>query len=152
MFRINRLSDYALVLLARMAGESKAHSARYWATEAHLPEPTVRKLLKELSHAGMVSASRGPLGGYALARPAAAVSVADVLAVIEGPVSPTLCTANVGVGEACTLQDRCPTMGAWHKVAGLLRGVLQRTTLADLITAPKQTAPALAPAKVEARP
>ena len=150
MFRINRLSDYALVLLARMAGESKAHSARYWATESHLPEPTVRKLLKELSHAGMVAASRGPLGGYALARPAAAVSVADVLAVIEGPVSPTLCTANVG--EACTLQDRCPTMGAWHKVAGLLRGVLQRTTLADLITAPKQTAPALAPAKVEARP
>jgi Rrf2 family protein len=150
MFRINRLSDYALVLLARMAGEAKAHSARYWAIETRLPEPTVRKLLKELSHAGLVAASRGPLGGYALARPAAAVSVADVLAVIEGPVSPTLCTSNGG--EACNLQDRCPTTGAWHKVAGLLRGVLQRTTLADLIITPQETAPALAPAKVEARP
>jgi Rrf2 family protein len=147
MFRINRLSDYALVLLARMAGEPKARPARYWATETRLPEPTVKKLLKELAHAGLVLASRGPLGGYALARPAAAVSVADVLAVMEGPVSPTLCTS---AGEPCSLQDRCPTTGAWHKVAASLRTVLQRTTLADLITAPAGTAPALA--RVEARP
>lgn len=149
MFRINRLSDYALVLLARMAGETTARSARYWAGETHLPEPTVRKLLKELTHAGLVAASRGPLGGYALARPAAAVSVADVLAAIEGPVSPTLCTS--AGREPCTLQDRCPTTGAWHKVAGLIRGVLQRTTLADLMTGPRESAAALAPAPVEVR-
>lgn len=144
MFRINRLSDYALVLLARMAGEPRPASARYWAASTGLPDPTVKKLLKGLAHAGVVVASRGPLGGYALARPASSISVADVLAVLEGPLSPTLCTST---GEACNLLDRCPTTSAWRKVAASLRGVLERTTLADLTEA--AAAPRAAVARVE---
>jgi FeS assembly SUF system regulator len=143
MLRINRLSDYALVLLARMAAEPRARSARAWVAESGLPDPTVRKLLKELAHAGLVVARRGPLGGYALARPAVSISVADVLAAIEGPLSPTVCTST---GEACTLQDRCPTTGAWHKLAGSLRGVLERTTLADLINPSAASIPISTPA------
>jgi FeS assembly SUF system regulator len=143
MLRINRLSDYALVLLAHMAAQPKPRPARAWVTQTGLPDPTVRKLLKELAHAGLVVARRGPLGGYALARPAASVSVAEVLAAIEGPLSPTVCTTT---GDACTLQDRCPTTGAWHKLAGSLRGVLERTTLADLIHSPVNPTAASTPA------
>ncbi|HYX90973.1 MAG TPA: Rrf2 family transcriptional regulator [Myxococcaceae bacterium] len=150
MLRINRLSDYALVLLSHMAAAPTPRPARAWVEESGLPDPTVRKLLKELAHAGLVVARRGPLGGYALARPAAAVSVADVLAAIEGPLSPTVCTTT---GEACTLQDRCPTTGAWHRLAGSLRGVLERTTLADLINPPAASTPAAAPiARIEVSP
>jgi Rrf2 family protein len=149
MFRINRLSDYALLLLARMASEPRARSARAWVAESGLPDPTVRKLLKELAHAGIVVASRGPLGGYALARPPTTVSVADVVAVFEGPPAPTVCTS---IGEACDLQDRCPTTAGWHKLASSLRVVLEQTTLADLINRPTNPSPIPEVARMESRP
>ena len=145
MLRINRLSDYALVLLAHMAAQPQPRPARAWVKETGLPDPTVRKLLKELAHAGLVVARRGPLGGYALARPAGNVSVAEVLTAIEGPLSPTVCTT---AGDACTLQERCPTTGAWHRLAGSLRGVLERTTLADLTNNRPAATPAVAPIEI----
>ncbi len=69
MLRISRLTDYATVILASLAGGSLASAAEI-AERTHIGLPTVSKLLKELQHAGLVRSMRGARGGYQLARPA----------------------------------------------------------------------------------
>ena len=61
-----------------------------------IPEPTVAKVLKTLAAAGLVASQRGARGGYRLARPLAAIPVADVIAAIDGPIALTACVDGVG--------------------------------------------------------
>ena len=90
MLRISRLTDYATVILARLAGGSLASAADI-AERTRIGLPTVSKLLKELQHAGLVTSVRGAHGGYQLARPAGAISAADIIDAVEGPVALTEC-------------------------------------------------------------
>lgn len=71
-------------------------------SEAHLV-----KVLQRLTHAGLVRTTRGPQGGYALARPPARVNLRDVFEAIEGPLAPVKCLLKQKVceGRACILGD-----------------------------------------------
>jgi Rrf2 family protein len=84
MLRISRLTDYATVILASLAGGGLA-SATDIAGRTHIGLPTVSKLLKELQHAGLVRSVRGARGGYQLARAPAAISAAAIIDAVEGP-------------------------------------------------------------------
>ncbi len=68
MLRISRLTDYATVILASLAGGALASAADI-AERTHIGLPTVSKLLKELQHAGLVRSVRGAHGGYQLVPP-----------------------------------------------------------------------------------
>ena len=73
MLRISRLTDYATVILAALAGEpERVQTAAALAEQTHIAAPTVSKLLKQLQRAGLVISTRGLHGGYQLARPAGA--------------------------------------------------------------------------------
>ena len=73
MLRISKLTDYATVLLARLAARPQAQfTSAQLAAESHLATPTVSKLLKQLQRGGLVTSTRGVHGGYRLARPPAA--------------------------------------------------------------------------------
>jgi len=75
MLRMSRLTDYATVLLAALAGEpGRVQTAASLAEQTRLAAPTVCKLLKQLQRAALVTSTRGPRGGYQLARPAAQIS------------------------------------------------------------------------------
>src|ERR1700733_4335180 len=79
MLRISRLTDYATVLLAALAGEpERVQTAASLAAQTHIAGPTVSKLLKQLQRAGLVSSTRGLHGGYQLARPATQISAAAI--------------------------------------------------------------------------
>src|SRR6202521_812494 len=97
MLRMSRLTDYAPVLLAALAGEpGRVQTAGSLAEQTRVAAPTVCKLLKQLQRAGLVTSTRGLRGGYQLARPAAQISAAAILDALEGPLALTDCSAGHG--------------------------------------------------------
>ena len=133
MIRLSKLADYGIVLMTYMARpqELVVHNARGLAERAGLPYPTVSKILKALSRAGLVVAQRGKQGGYALARPSRAISVLEVLAAIEGPVTLTECDAHAP--GLCELEPTCPVRSNWAIISGTVRDALQRLSLHDMV-------------------
>ncbi|HVH88183.1 MAG TPA: Rrf2 family transcriptional regulator, partial [Terriglobales bacterium] len=93
MIRLQKLTDYGLVLMTCVARhhEQSLHTARDLAVESHLPLPTVSKLLKQLLQGGLLVSHRGIKGGYSLARPPQAISIAEIVAALEGPIALTEC-------------------------------------------------------------
>lgn len=132
MIRINRLTDYGFVLLAHLAhaSEEAPQSTRELADRTDIPVPTVRKVLKELTSADVLTSERGAQGGYALARPADEITAHEVISALEGPVSITLCSP--GPGE-CELEDACPVALPWKRINGVIQGALRSITLAELV-------------------
>ncbi|HVY66679.1 MAG TPA: Rrf2 family transcriptional regulator, partial [Gammaproteobacteria bacterium] len=90
---------------------------------------TVSKLLKSLVHSGLVVSTRGAQGGYALARPAASISAAEILDALEGPVALTDCSSSNG---GCDLESFCRVGTAWQRINHSIRKALEGVSLADL--------------------
>ncbi len=141
MIRIAKLTDYGIVLLTHFARESVAPvlNARDLAAEASLPLPTVSKLLKLLSRAGLLVSHRGVAGGYSLARRPAEVTVAQIIAALEGPIAVTECSSDEH--GLCTLEPTCPTQSNWRKINTAVRRALDDLTLADMVTPVSDAAP-----------
>jgi Rrf2 family protein len=77
----------------------------------------------------LVVSSRGVQGGYALARPAAAISAAEILDALEGPVAITECSSSTG---GCDLESYCRVGTAWQHINHSIRKALEGVSLADL--------------------
>ena len=136
MMRMRRLTDYAIVLLSHLARDRQhsLHSARDLAAAAHLPPPTVNKLLKKLSRAGVLVSHRGTNGGYSLARKPEQISVAQVIAALEGPIAVTECGTEIP-GQ-CGLESLCPVRSSWQNINRAIRGALEGLSLSDMIRPP----------------
>ena len=107
MIRISRLTDYGIVLMSHMAAHGdRVHNATEVAAEAHLPLPTVSKLLRLLAKEGLLESHRGVKGGYGLARPAEDITVGTIITALEGPIAITTCT-NDSPGE-CEHEPHLP--------------------------------------------
>ena len=130
MLRISRLTDYATVILAALAGEpQRVQTAAALAAQTHIAAPTVSKLLKQLQRVGLVSSTRGVHGGYQLARPAAQISAAGILDALEGPVALTDCSAGHGY---CGIEDTCRVGRVWQRLNLAVRRALYDVSLAQL--------------------
>lgn len=131
MIRLNKLTDYAVVIMAEMGRMADVATAGAISQRTTVPRPTVAKLLKLLAHHGLVVAHRGRSGGYRLARSVAAITVAQVVEAIEGPLAVSACVD--GAAECCDIERTCPMHGRWDQVNGALRRALQGLTLADML-------------------
>ena len=130
MLRISRLTDYATVLLATLAGEpARVQTATALAEQTRIAAPTVSKLLKQLQRAGLVTSTRGLHGGYQLARPAAQISAAAILDALEGPVALTDCAAGHG---NCEIEESCRVSRVWQRLNLAMRRALYDVSLAQL--------------------
>jgi FeS assembly SUF system regulator len=130
MLRISRLTDYATVLLATLAGEpQRVQTAASLAEQTRIASPTVSKLLKQLQRAGLVTSTRGLRGGYQLARPAAQISAAAILDALEGPVALTDCS--VGHGQ-CEIEATCRVGRVWQRLNLAILRALYDVSLAQL--------------------
>ncbi len=98
-----------------------------------LPLAYLEQLVGELRRAGLVEGTRGVHGGYRLARPPAAITVGDVYRVLEGEVAPVECTTEAYLPGACSRELQCLSRSIWERVQLAILGVLDATTLADLI-------------------
>jgi FeS assembly SUF system regulator len=130
MLRVTKLTDYATVVLAVLAAEPGALlSASGLAERAGLEAPTVAKLLKPLAQAGLVQAFRGAAGGYRLARPAAEISLVEIIEAMEGPLAMTECSVHEG---QCGIEQSCGARANWRRINEVVADALRRVSLADM--------------------
>lgn len=147
MIKLSRFADYAVVILAEMASNAGMRmAASDLSKRINLPEPTVAKILKALTKGGILSSARGVNGGYGLTRGAAAITVADIITAMEGPISLTECA---DMKSSCSFEGHCAMNGRWGKVNVAVRTALESVTLVDLMNPRKHVIPVKAdmPAK-----
>ena len=132
MIILSKLADYGVIVATHLAAfpERQATAAAV-AAETRLPRATVAKLLKTLAHAGLVTATRGASGGYRLARAAKAISVAEVVAAIDGDIGLTQCSVHV---PECSRTTYCPTRPHWAAINRAVGEALAAVTLDAMIT------------------
>ncbi len=138
MLRLSKLTDYAVVVLTRLASCEGVQTSPGIAGATGVPEPTVAKVLKALAASDLVVSQRGARGGYRLARPLGGIAVADVIVAIDGPIALTACVE--GSGSACETSCTCPVRGRWDAVNDAVRDALTNITLADLTEPPRRLA------------
>jgi len=96
-----------------------------------MPVKFLEQLLAALKRGGVVRSVRGAHGGYVLARPAAQISVLEVVEALEGPIAPSMCARE---SAECAQSARCAAGAVWGRVSDAVRDVLSSATLEDLAT------------------
>ena len=131
--RISAKADYAVRATAELATATPGTTlkAEQLAQAQDIPLKYLLNILVELKHAGLVESHRGAEGGYMLGRPAASITVADVIRAVEGP----LATVQDTRPENLQYKGAAVSLGAvWVALRSSLRAVLEEVTLADLIS------------------
>jgi FeS assembly SUF system regulator len=144
MIILSKLADYGVIVATHLAAhpERQANAAAV-AAATRLPPATVAKLLKALAHAGVVTATRGAAGGYRLARRPAAISVAEVVAAIDGDIGITQCSVHA---DDCERTTYCPTRPHWAAINRAVGAALSAVSLDEMITPFAFVPPVAAPA------
>ncbi len=148
MIRMSKLPDYAILILAHLARSPGTLTAHELAARSRVPLPTVSKLAKELSKAGLVVSHRGRNGGYGLARPAEQISVAEIVEALEGPIALTECAKPGGKAD-CGIEDTCLARASWDPVSRAIESALRDLPLSSI--APFRAGDAAAPVRIGAR-
>ena len=131
--RLSSLADYAVVMMAAAARATCASSrltATVLAEQTGVPLPTAQKLVGRLAAAGLVISARGQGGGFRLARPASAISLADIVEAVEGPIALTTCVDEDR--HDCALDGHCQVKPHWGVVNEAIREALASVSLARL--------------------
>jgi FeS assembly SUF system regulator len=130
MLKLGKLADYGTMIVTVLAADpERLYPATELAERTHVAAPTVSKLLKLLTKGGLVESLRGAHGGYKLARGPAAITVADVIAAIEGPIALTQCSVHKG---DCAVESTCGVRGNWRLINTAIHQALKSVTLADM--------------------
>jgi FeS assembly SUF system regulator len=131
MLRLSKMADYGTVVMTALIREpGRSRSAAEIAAAISVPVPTVSKILKILTRGALVTSLRGAKGGYLLSRPAAQISLADIIHVMDGPIGMTECSVTPGL---CSQEAGCVVRSNWQRVNHAVLGVLQATTLDQMI-------------------
>jgi FeS assembly SUF system regulator len=143
LIRITKLTDYGIVLLSHIARtpDWQTRSVRDIAAETHVPLPTVSKLLKSLTRSGLLVSHRGVKGGYTLARRPEEITVAQIIAALDGPIAITDCSGDDH--GRCEIERMCSVRTNWKRINLAIIGALDSLTLADMA---HPTEPAIIPA------
>ena len=130
--RLTHLADYAVVMMTAAARrESGARlSAAELAIETGVPLPTAQKFMGQLAGCGLLQSHRGAGGGFVLARGAEAISLADIVEAVEGPIALTMCSD--GINHECVLDAHCRVKPHMGIVGAKVRGALHAVTLQEL--------------------
>jgi Rrf2 family protein len=131
MMELTRRGEYAIrgvVWLAqRPAGELSLLGDIAAGTE--VPAAFMAKILQDFVRLGIVRSARGANGGFALARPAGAITLREVVEAVEGPIMPNRCLLGKGV---CDRDSVCRVHPVWRKVQSQVHAILESVTLAEL--------------------
>jgi Rrf2 family protein len=128
---LTRRSDYGLRAVFALARSPHMLSAKQIAQEQNLPVAFVKKLLQKLCRAGLVKATVGKQGGYALARAPEEISIRELLEALEGDLAPVSCLAS---DHLCELADGCTTRRIWEQIDQKIQEALESLSLGDILT------------------
>ncbi|MAJ29304.1 SUF system Fe-S cluster assembly regulator [bacterium TMED181] len=136
MLRLNRQTDYGIMILTCLVREDDALlparllSAPEIATASGLALPNVSKILKALVRGGILESRRGVQGGYQLSRLPKDISVQQVIAALDGPISMTDCA---GEGpDHCDVSSLCPMSANWKYINDKIVETLENITLEQM--------------------
>jgi len=134
MLQLTKKTDYSILALSYMAQRPQSVcTAREIAEQFHVPSALLMNVLKTLCQGELVRSLRGAKGGYTLAMPAEQISLADIIAVIEGPVRFVQCAARGdGPRDPCVLMATCPVSRPVRKVHNQLNDFLKQVSLAQI--------------------
>jgi len=132
MLRLSKKADYALLAMRHLAAhrERGAMSARELAEAYDIPPELLAKVLQKLVRARLLASHQGIRGGYGLSRPAGAISVADVIQAVDGPVTVTACS---DTDHSCDQFVKCSIRDPLWRVKDRILGALATTSVADLV-------------------
>lgn len=138
MLRLSKLADYGTSVMTVLAGDPGAvRNAAELAQLTHVSMPTVSKILKALARDKLVVSMRGAQGGYRLARAPREITMAEVIAALEGPIALTECAEAQG---HCTIEPRCAVRTNWQRINLAIAEALRNITLEEMTTPlPMQT-------------
>ncbi len=130
--RLSSFADYAVVVMAAAARHAPGTklSATMLSAETGVPLPTAQKLMGKLAGAGLLASTRGAAGGFELARATDAVSLADIIEAVEGPIALTSCVDDLR--HDCALEQACKVKPHWGVVNEAVRGAFSAVSLASL--------------------
>jgi Rrf2 family protein len=127
--KVSTRGDYAARALLSLAlhGSERPTSVKEIAERTGLPQPYLEQILLAVKGAGLVRSKRGVGGGYVLAREPDQITLAEIVAAVDGPLETPL-------GEHDHCEGHCVLQEVWVKLSDETRGYLERFTLADLVT------------------
>ena len=135
MLRLNKLTDYAVVVLAQMSRDpAMRYTSGTLAGMTAVPEPTVAKILKDLAKSDLLVSFRGAAGGYSLSRPGSEITIRQVIEAIDGPINMVECVD--ATSDCCMGEKRCPLRGRWNLVNDAIIEKLDGITLHDMLHQP----------------
>ena len=134
MLSITRKADYALIAMADLAEQHPSLvRTRDLSERRRIPAPVLRKILTMLASRDLVVSIQSPTGGFRLSRPPEEITLAEVIAAIEGSFRFTDCTgaANGRRKRKCAQKPACPVIGSMRKLHGLLEQCLTGVSIAE---------------------
>ena len=140
VLRISRKIDYAIRAMIHLAGipDGTVVPFREIGRQMDVPEDFLAKILKTLVDQGIVRSTRGPHGGYKLARPADSINVLEIIEAAEGPVAINVCLDD---DDACSRQPICAMSAVWREGQDRMLDVFRRTNLSTLVDRPVHISP-----------
>ena len=131
MLRLSKKTDYALLALRHLAANSDrgSVSARELAKTYDIPPELLAKVLQKLVRGRLLESQQGLRGGYALARPASSMSVADVIQAIDGPLMVTACSED---DHSCDQYSKCNIRDPLWRIKDRIVSTLAATSVAEL--------------------
>lgn len=131
MLRMSKLTDYGIVLMSYLASRTyQQHSAHTLSDAVSVPLPTVRKVLKSLSHGSLLVSERGVLGGYNLSRSPKQISIAEIITALEGPIALMECVSSE---TDCEQESHCAIQTHWTQINNAVFHALDEVKLSDML-------------------
>ena len=141
MLRLSKKSDYALIAMTHLALKSvqgASASAREIAEQYDIPIELMAKVLQRLVKSGLLASHQGTRGGYQLGRAPTAISVADVIQAIDGPLQVTACSTD---DDLCDQYAKCNVRDPLWRMKERILAALRACTIAEIAADNAATAP-----------
>jgi Rrf2 family iron-sulfur cluster assembly transcriptional regulator len=139
--KITAQVEYGLRIMVRITRctDEKGLSIRQLSEAEGLSTNYVAKLARLLRIKGLINSTRGHMGGYVLAKPAAAITVNDVLKALSGKLfDKSFCDSHSGIMTLCTNSVDCSVRSLWSMMQTTLDKLLDKVTMADMMKSEKE--------------
>jgi Rrf2 family iron-sulfur cluster assembly transcriptional regulator len=144
--KITAQVEYGLRIMVRITrcADEKGLSIRQLSEAEGLSTNYVAKLSRLLRIKGLINSTRGHMGGYVLAKPAAAITVNEVLKALSGKLfDKTFCDSHSGIMTLCTNSVDCSIRSLWSMMQRTLDTLLDKVTMADMVKNEKEVSSVL---------
>jgi Rrf2 family protein len=129
--QFTRKGDYAMKAMAFLAeaGGDAPHTIDEISLNGNIPRHFLAKILKDLTRANLLIATKGARGGYTLAREASKISLLDVMEATVGPVALNICLEG---NERCPEHSTCGLFPVWREASDAVHSIFENTKLSTI--------------------